>query len=328
MRVLPLVVALSGAFPERALFLFEFHGVPVGTVELRWEAVGPRYTYRSTHWVTRGDHRTRLSHVDVQTVDGEGKVPEVWPLALWLWKAPGPGCVEGQEEITHRHGLLCAEAPLSPTERQGTLLGQPFHATYSDGLLSSLELPDARFSAVPPGTRAAWPPDLFASGVPVVGEEPGHPKGPSGGLAFDPPLLLEEPPLRPSWKPLEARRLAQRVYNAFPDKHPGAADFTGGFDEGGSCLAHARRFVQLARAQGRDAAVVHGLLVEPAAARGYPHVWVRVRQQNGQTLELDPTSLDAVRPSTHLPLAVEGVGESPGAVWLRLFSGRLRAVRR
>ncbi|HLL55615.1 MAG TPA: transglutaminase domain-containing protein, partial [Myxococcaceae bacterium] len=243
-----------------------------------------------------------------------------WPSALWLWRTPVPGCVPGHEELTGRTGTLCAE----PAERgavRGTLFGEPFHATFHGGRLQVLSLGDARFTAIPEGTEVAWPPDLFGKGVPVAGT--------GGVLALEPPRPQPQAPLRPGWSERDARALAREVHGAIADKRPSAADLSDEAAEGtGSCLAHARRFLRRAREQGRDAAIVHGLLALPGETRASPHVWVRVALTGGRTLDLDPTSLDEVGPSTHAALAVEGAGASPGAAFLRLFSGQLRVVRR
>ncbi|WP_255442237.1 lasso peptide biosynthesis protein [Corallococcus sp. Z5C101001] len=132
------------------------------------------------------------------------------------------------------------------------------------------------------------------------------------------------------WSPDAARALSARVHAAFPDKGPTAADWrAGGEGEAGGCLAHALRFASLARAQGRRVGLVHGLLVvDGGPAR--PHAWVRVALRGGGTLDLDPTSLDPVRPDTHLPLALvppEGPGLEAGERWLSLLRGDWRVVR-
>lgn len=132
------------------------------------------------------------------------------------------------------------------------------------------------------------------------------------------------------WSPDAARALSAKVHAAFPDKGPTAADWrAGGEGEAGGCLAHALRFASLARAQGRKVGLVHGLLVvDGGPAR--PHAWVRVALRGGGTLDLDPTSLDPVRPDTHLPLALvppEGPGLEAGERWLSLLRGDWRVVR-
>jgi hypothetical protein len=51
----------------------------------------------------------------------------------------------------------------------------------------------------------------------------------------------------------------------------------------------------------------------------------------GGVLELDPTSLDPVRPETHLPLALvdpRGSSVEAGERWLELLRGTHRIVRR
>ncbi len=321
MTAWPLLWLLAAAPPDRALFLFELRGTPAGTVELSWSRETGRYMYRSTHLFTRGTDRSRLARHEELAVGPDGRLAGgAWPSALWLWRPPSPGCVPGREELTGRTGKLCAESVEEGMVR-GTLFGAPFQATFASGWLRTLSLGDARFTAVPEGTQVPWPPDLIGAGVPVA---PGK-----GALALEPALPQPRPALRPGWSEAEARALAREVHGAITDKRPSAADFSGEDGEGaGGCLAHARRFARRAREQGRDAAIVHGLLASPGERRAYPHVWVRVALVSGGTLDLDPTSLEEVAPGTHAPLAVEGAGESPGAAFLKLFSGQLRVVRR
>jgi hypothetical protein len=160
--------------------------------------------------------------------------------------------------------------------------------------------------------------------VPVEGEE--------GPLAFVPawpvPRRLEG---MTDWSAAEARKLAAEVHAAFPEKSPGAADWTpGGEGEAGGCLAHALRFAAGAARRGQRVAVVHGLLVVDGGP-GRPHAWVRVGLPGGKTLDLDPTSLDAVRADTHLALALvapEGSAREAGERWLALLRGERRVVRR
>src|SRR6185295_3385198 len=111
----------------------------------------------------------------------------------------------------------------------------------------------------------------------------------------------------------------ERVHAAFPEKRPGVADWReGGAGEAGGCLAHALRFAAEAAALGQRVGLVHGLLVvDGGPAR--PHAWVRVALRGGGVLELDPTSLDPVRPETHLPLALvdpRGSSLEAGERWL------------
>jgi hypothetical protein len=72
---------------------------------------------------------------------------------------------------------------------------------------------------------------------------------------------------------------------------------------------------------------VQGLLAAPGEGRAYPHVWVRVRLAGGAPLDLDPTSLDEVRPSTHLALAAGASPADAGSLWLQVLRGGHRVER-
>jgi hypothetical protein len=207
---------------------------------------------------------------------------------------------------------------------EGTMLGQPFTARYDGrGRMEALEVGESRFTAVAPGVRLRPPPELFAGGLPV--------EGVGGPLAFSPPWPLEgRPDWLTEWREREARALAEAVHAAFPEKGPGAADWSEkGEGEAGGCLAHALRFAARAAARGQRVALVHGLLaVDAGPAR--PHAWVRVGLKGGGTVDLDPTSLDPVTPETHLALAVAGPGGpsvEAGERWLALLRGEHRVVR-
>ncbi|MDC0710574.1 transglutaminase domain-containing protein [Stigmatella sp. ncwal1] len=311
--------------PEDSLsYLFSWRGVPVGRVTLRRSA--GQFTYVSRHLHTRGGQvGERKQEVTLAlsadgTVEGTGSVPQ----ALWLWRGPPRlGCVTGREELTGREGVHCLTASKG-REAEGTLLGVPFRARYdAQGWLEVLEVGESRFTRAAPGEKVRPPPELFAQGVPVQGR--------AGALAFEPAWPVPERlPGMTEWEPGAARALAARVHAAFPEKGPGAADWrAGGEGEAGGCLAHALRFAAEAQAQGHRVALVHGLLVlEGGAAR--PHAWVRVALVGGGLLELDPTSLDAVRAETHLALALvdpRGAPVEAGERWLELLRGTHRVVR-
>jgi hypothetical protein len=299
--------------------------VPVGVVTLT-RAKGS-FTYASLHLHTReGQVGARSQEVKL-AVDERGRVEgsESVPQALWLWRGPSrSGCVTAREELTGRDGPHCITA-IHGREVEGTMLGTPFRARYSEsGRLEVLEVGDSRFTAAAPGERLRAPPELFADGVPVEGEK--------GALTFEPPWPVPErlPGMTP-WDAAAARALAKRVHAAFPEKGPGAADWReGGEGEAGGCLAHALRFAAEAAKLGQRVAMVHGLLVvDGGPAR--PHAWVRVALASGGVLELDPTSLDPVRPDTHLPLALVDPRGSPveaGERWLELLRGTHRIIRR
>jgi hypothetical protein len=275
---------------------------------------------------TRTERGTRETDGTMRA-PGAGGSPggEVVPQALWLWHGPPPvGCVTGREELSGREGPHCVTR-VDGRRVEGTLLGSPFRARYGEaGRLEVLEVGDSRFTVAAPGERLRAPPELFARGLPVEGVR--------GALALEPPL---EVPARlegmTPWEAGAARALAARVHAAFPEKGPGAADWSeDGAGEAGGCLAHALRFAALARERGVKVALVHGLLgVDGGPAR--PHAWVRVALARGGTLDLDPTSLDPVRPDTHLPVALEdarGPALEAGARWLALLRGAHRVVRR
>jgi hypothetical protein len=336
--VLALVPALLLALPpgggasaasseETARFVFAWRGVPVGTVTLSLAPEARRFTYTSRHLHTRGGHQGERVRETTLELGPEGTVagrPSV-PQALWLWRGPpAPGCVTGREELSGREGPHCVTA-LSGDSVQGTLIGQPFTARYDGrGRMVALQVGEARFTAVAPGVRLRPPPELFAQGLPVEGE--------AGPLAFAPPWpLAPRPSWLTAWREREARALAEAVHAAFPEKGPGDADFReGGEGEAGGCLAHALRFAtRAAAARGQRVALVQGLLVvDGGPAR--PHAWVRVGLAGGGTLDLDPTSLDAVTAETHLPLAVVEPGSvsvEAGERWLALLRGEHRVVR-
>ncbi len=314
----------SHAVKEEARFVFSWRGIPVGTVTL--QRGEHRFTYTSRHLHTRGTHVGERVREVTLALGPEGKVAgrESVPQALWLWRGPpAPGCVVGREELEGREGPHCVTA-VRGRQVEGTLLGQAFSARYDErGGLEVLEVGEARFTAVAPGVRLRPPPELFAAGVPV--------EGGVGRLAFEPAWPLPVGPALTAWRAGAARALAERVHAAFPEKAPGAADWGArGEEEAGGCLAHALRFAALARERGQRVALVHGLLaVDGGPAR--PHAWVRVGLPGGGTLDLDPTSLEPVRPDTHLPLALAGPEESAvevGERWLALLRGGRRVVRR
>jgi hypothetical protein len=287
---------------------------------------GGSFTYTSLHLHTReGQVGARTREVKL-TVDARGRVEgsDSVPQALWLWRGPpATGCVTAREELTGREGPHCVTA-VHGREVEGSMLGTPFQARYdAGGRLEVLEVGESRFTVAVPGERLRPPPELFAEGVPVEGER--------GALAFEPPWPVPErlPGMTP-WEAGAARAVAKRVHAAFPEKGPGAADWReGGEGEAGGCLAHALRFAAEAAALGQQVAIVHGLLVvDGGPAR--PHAWVRVALPKGGVLELDPTSLDAVRPETHLPLALvdpRGTPREAGERWLELLRGTHRVVR-
>ncbi len=286
-----------------------------------------QFTYGSLHLHTREGHVGARTREVTLPVDAQGRVEgsRSVPQALWLWRGPPrPGCVTGREELTGREGAHCVTS-VQGRQVEGTMLGAAFRARYDEaGRLQVLEVGQSRFTVAAPGERLRAPPELFAEGLPVEGTR--------GALAFSPPWAV---PARlegmTPWEPGAARALAERVHAAFPEKRPTEADWReGGAGAAGGCLAHALRFASEAAALGQKVALVHGLLVvDGGPAR--PHAWVRVALADGGTLELDPTSLDAVLPQTHLPLALvdpKGSAHEAGERWLELLKGSRRVVRR
>lgn len=314
-----LATTLLSAAPERATFLFELSGVPVGAVELLLEPEEGAYTYRSRQLFTRGGHSGEVERKESLVLrDGRRLAgSEAQPEGLWLWRRPPPGCVAGRQELTGKEGPLCADA-VGPAQVRGSVMGEPFLARYGgDGRLLTLELRDARFIRVEEAKLPA-PPDLFASGFPVFGEGEVLAVEPLSGVEAESPALPER---RARFTEREARGLAQSVHRSFTERRPSAADLSGdgGGSEVGSCLAHAERFLARAREQGRAAELVLGLLAE--GDRAYPHAWLRVWLSDGARLELDPTSLAPVARSTHLAL-----GDAGGTL-LDLMAGRARVSR-
>ncbi len=329
--VLLLALPAGGGSParsveEQARFVFAWRGIPVGTVTLSLAPEVKRFTYTSRHLHVRGGHvGERVREVSLElgpegTVAGRVSRPQ----ALWLWRGPPAlGCVTGREELSGREGPHCVTAVRGDVV-EGSLLGQPFRARYDGrGRLEVLEVGESRFRAVSSEVRLRPPPELFAEGLPV--------EGTSGPLTFSPPWpVLVRPAWLTAWRAREARALAEEVHAAFPEKGPGEADWrAGGEGEAGGCLAHALRFAARAARRGQRVALVHGLLVvDGGPAR--PHAWVRVGLAGEGMLDLDPTSLDAVTPETHLPLAVVepgGTSVEAGERWLALLRGEHRVVR-
>lgn len=320
---------------ERAVFLFELSGTPVGTVELSLDVDRGEYRYTSVQLFTRDEHKKRRVRTEAVKVT-PALIDSKRGLALEslsLWKGPRrPGCIQVREELGTREGPLCF-TEVHPERVKGTVYGQPFQATLDPESqeLQALTLQAARFVRVDGAAKLEAPPDLFASGWPVEGRS--GPLAALRGSEESKPLETEPSRKVRPWKSLQqARALSREVHLSFAEQRASEADFAA--DEradSASCMGHVRRFVDRARKLGQDAAVVHGLVVEEDSHRAFPHVWVRVRHGHGKGhIDLDPTWDVAPRRATHLPLAVVAAHEQniAGDVWLEVVSGRLRPVRK
>lgn len=334
-RAAPLCLALLTAVgawagvTRHAVFMFSLRGQPVGTVELSLSEAG-LYRYTSRQLLQRAAHRHRVDRTEQAPEDGGAAPP--WE-SLWLWQRPArPGCVTVRAELAHQTEAACV-LRASAAEVSGTLAGVPFRARYRadppDPLdaLEELEVGEARFSRLEgPVPSQAPPPDLFEDGVPLHARAPPR----AAGLEMAPPLPVAAGPA--GMKPFgreAAQRLASEVYQSFPDKEPGEADFQ---DDpratSASCAGHVRRFLGRARAQGAEAAAVFGVVAE--GGRAYSHAWVRVQLPGGAWEDFDPTSLAPVTAGTHLAFEAHrdpAPSAQVGAVWLDLLAGRRRLLR-
>jgi hypothetical protein len=316
---LALALAASAGAPERRSYWFELWGVPVGVVVL--ERGPAEQTYRSRLVFTRGADKTSVVRSARLRVDGEGRLASgEAPESFWLaWRPAAVGCQRVVEELGGRTGEACVRRRVGLSD-VGIVLDADYLARYDDGgALVELRIGESRFVRLEGPARALDPPDLFGDGLPV---SPG-----TGALRLEPAVAAPASAvaLRPEWTEAEARALEEDVHGRFAEKRPSGADFGGTPSDAAGCLGHARAF--LAGARGRSAEIVQGLLTEPGAARAYPHVWVRVRLKGGATLDLDPTSLDDVTPSTHLALAAGASPEGAGALWLEVLRGGHRVAR-
>ncbi|MBI3186145.1 MAG: transglutaminase domain-containing protein [Myxococcales bacterium] len=302
--------SLAAGPGERATFIFELRGVPVGVVELRLR--GSSYSYRSRQLFTRGEAASEQERAVELDLDARLRLRgrEEMPASLWALRMPSEGCLRGRDELTGREGELCATAAREGW-LSGSMLGAPFRAEYRGGRLSELVLPDSRFVRSEPA-RLPRPPDLFDDGFSIEGEA-GR-LGLSGGGSEHEPRKLPGGEFRDL---SEANALAQEVHRALSEEQRRAGAPLGE----GSCLVHARRYAQRAAERGLGAAVVLGVVAE--GRRGFPHAWVRVTV-GGRPAEVDPTLLVEVTPRSHLTLGLEG---EAGPALLDLLCGRRHLER-
>jgi hypothetical protein len=301
---------LAHAAPATRM-LFSLSQVPVGTVE--WTLEGSRFEYRSTQVLTRGTARSqRVRTARYTVVEGvrDAGSKRVLPTLFLARLGFGQGCVEALDELSKTPGPVCITR-VEGSRVEGTLMGQAFTADYGEeGGLRVLRLGSARFEAwTEDSSPVPHPPDLYGQGLPISGD--------TGELRFEPP---GEPPR--STVPLQAatarraRALADQVHRAFGEKRDAL------------CLEVARAYVDQARAQGLRAALVDGLQASRSERRAFPHVWVRVVDDAGGWLDLDPTLHVPVLARTHLEVASGGTREEAGRRWLALFETPRSVVRR
>lgn len=289
----------------QATFLFSLGGAPVGVVQLRQE--GSAYEYRSIQWFTRGADRSRRERSARYTLR-DGPMPE----SLAMLAAPARvGCSEVFEELGTRRGPYCVER-IDGADVTGTVVGTSYRAHYEQGALTSVVLGTARFRRVAEVPRIDAP-DLFGQGILIDGQR---------GRLFIPGQL----PLSSSALPEAVRALAAKVHDSFRVRSESTADLQPS-PEGdvGSCVAHARRFLEWAKRQGLDSVLVFGVVAEPGADRALPHAWARVTTREGR-VDVDPTLMIAVTPRTHAALTTDEV--EAGQRFLDLFAGALKVTRR
>lgn len=318
---LAIALLVSADGPERSSYWFELWGVPVGVVVLERGPAG--FTYRSRLVFTRGADRTSVRRSTTMQVDAAGRLASgEAPESLWLSRRPAAaGCQRVVEELGGRTGEACVLRREGLVD-EGRVLGADYRARYgAGGALEELQIGESRFVRLEGPVRALEPPDLFGDGLPA---------SPGGGALRLEPAAVAPPSavtLRPEWTEAEARSISEAVHGRFAEKRPSGADFGAQGSDAAGCLGHARAFLAEAKARGKSAAIVQGLLTDPGGARAYPHVWVRVRLTGSATLDLDPTSLDEVTRSTHLALAAGATPGDAGALWLEVLHGGHRVAR-
>jgi hypothetical protein len=130
----PLVLLLA-ALPGPGVYGYtlELDGLPAAVVDL--EIGKSTLTYRRTFYFSRGN----------KTDAAKFSLPEKERLASFALLTPLPkGCVDARDESSNKRGQLCV-TDSSADEVTGTLFGEAFTASYAAGLLTTLQLPQAKY---------------------------------------------------------------------------------------------------------------------------------------------------------------------------------------
>lgn len=314
-----LCVCSSADAGERARFLFELNGIPVGTVEMALD--GQDYRYTSTHFFARGRvaTRQRVRSAAFKLLKGTSRDAESGEVleSLWLWKRPQRGCHLIRSELEGRRSRGCVHHAYR-RRAIGTLGTEEFIAEYQGDRLRTLSLGASRFTRADVRASSPRPPPLFAEGWPVTGRR--------GALRLEGFAVAQPAPTRDpgdgglSWSSAsDARWSAELIYRGMKD------------DPSATCVDFVRAFTRLvAERRRRDVLVVHGLVTERDADRAFPHVWARVRVDD-TWLDLDPSRGEPVTPETHLELTAVSPDDTSGhagRIWLSLASSSAHVVRR
>jgi hypothetical protein len=302
---LALLAAIAPA--QRASFLFAYDGVLSGQVTLSLSEDRRKFVYRSEHIYGRGGtgHMVEEHAVDLDppgVVAGSSRLP----VSLWLWRMPGIGCVEVEDERTRKRGQGCVER-VADDVVEGMALDQPFRATYRSGLLQALELGKARFTRAVRPLRADIPATTWDHGFAAPGG--------SGWLTLAPEASLPPPAAEPGPKARAWALKLLRDFGVVPDSE--------------QCLEVARRFIKWTGKQNVRSELVLGVMV--TGSRAWPHAWTRLSAENGERVDVDPTwgRLASATNSLALGLAVpDEPALDAGQLYLDLLSGARKIIRR
>ncbi|MBI5547638.1 MAG: transglutaminase family protein [Deltaproteobacteria bacterium] len=253
------------------------------------------------------------------------KCEQVRPSSL-AFAAMGPSrtCVPVIEETTGEVGTACGLR--TADEVRGTLLGQAFTARMSGKRLERLELPEQGVcferAENPPVSYA--PPDLLGEGIAVEGladaaEQSRLAFRIRAGRPLDLPSNANQSAqrtadgslvhwLRRAGSPAQgwvaAKELAERVFEAIPDKRPGPFERIAErvLKEGrGACVAHTEAFLSMAKAGGLKARRTLGLVA--SEGRLWGHEWVQVEFE-GAWYDVDATEGAAPAEAARIAIAV------------------------